>query len=101
MSGVRISLPPLPDPWYRVSSSFALSEKTLQKGKQIDIRVAKFTGVAERLRLQQFCGKIQFPRIETHKNQAYKADSQVGIQRKDFKMRVTGGLKYEEPKGLW
>ena len=75
MSGVRVPLPPL---------LLLIVEKSSQKDEQIDIRVAKLQkSAAEMLQLQQFCGKKQFPRIETHKNQAYKAKI-----RDNFKIKV-------------
>ena len=64
--------------------SFITRKGSYPKNGQIDIRVAKLQkSAAEMLQLQQFCGKItQFPRIETHKNQAYKAKIRDNFQIK-------------------
>ena len=48
--------------------------KAVRKKEQIDIRVAKLQ-ILMKIRTPTILWEIQFPRIETHKNQAYKRDS--------------------------
>ena len=49
-------------------------KQSSQKEEQIDIRVAKLQ-ILMKIRTPTILWEKQFPRIETHKNQAYKQDS--------------------------